>query len=197
MKDYLLKFYEKIKDYNDYDYLKVMIRFYSAPTLANLKVSSMINLTNTQRDLKDLWIKYREEFKSELKFEYIELKESKNSILILIYNKENLENTLKDSEIRDFLKSFNYLKTNNIYEDLIKLKSRFNKQGICPNEVGIFLGYPLEDVRDFHCCNKECKLTGYWRCYNNEKWARKEFEKYDYQKIKIINEVLNSKRRVG
>ena len=48
-----------------------------------------------------------------------------------------------------------------------------------PHEIGIFLGYPLQDVvgfienkaRNYTCC-------GYWKCYGDPAAAQKCFERY-------------------
>ena len=49
-----------------------------------------------------------------------------------------------------------------------------------PHEVGIFLGYPLWDIRAFmQNPRREAKLTGYWKVYYKVEKARAQFQKYD------------------
>lgn len=48
-----------------------------------------------------------------------------------------------------------------------------------PHEIGIFLGYPLEDVEGFMYHKEEgCKCIGFWRVYGDEKKARETFRSY-------------------
>lgn len=48
-----------------------------------------------------------------------------------------------------------------------------------PHEVGVFLGYPLEDVEGFiHHKEEGCKCIGCWRVYGDEKRARRVFRRY-------------------
>ena len=49
-----------------------------------------------------------------------------------------------------------------------------------PHEIGIFLGYPAEDVRGFvenGGCNY--KLCGCWKVYGSVESARRKFAAYD------------------
>jgi len=49
-----------------------------------------------------------------------------------------------------------------------------------PHEIGLFLGYPVEDVRGFiEQRGKDCKLSGYWKVYGDEQAARRLFHQFD------------------
>ena len=56
---------------------------------------------------------------------------------------------------------------------------RFRQGGEFPHEVGVFLGYPPEDVDGF-IGNRACghKCVGCWKVYGEEEAARKTFAKY-------------------
>ena len=63
----------------------------------------------------------------------------------------------------------------------------------CPHELGIFLGIPIEDVKDFmECTNKKCLLCGYWKVYNNYYTAEKTFKQYDIIKEHTIHSFVKS-----
>ena len=49
-----------------------------------------------------------------------------------------------------------------------------------PHEIGVFLDYPVEDVRGF-VQNSGCnyKLCGCWKVYGSVESARKKFAAYD------------------
>ncbi len=46
-----------------------------------------------------------------------------------------------------------------------------------PHEVGLFLGYPPEDVRGF-MEHRDCKLTGCWKVYGDPQKAQEIFRRY-------------------
>lgn len=54
-----------------------------------------------------------------------------------------------------------------------------DESGEFPHEVGLFLGYPPEDVKGFidHRAN-DFKCAGLWKVYGDEEKARSLFEKY-------------------
>ena len=67
----------------------------------------------------------------------------------------------------------------------------------CPHELGVFLGIPIEDVKDFmECTNKKCLLCGYWKVYNNYYAAEKTFKQYDIIKEHTINSFIRSNNAI-
>ena len=62
---------------------------------------------------------------------------------------------------------------------IVRLVKKLRKQGDFPHEIGLFLGYPPEDVCGFienRACG--CKCVGCWKVYGDEKAARKKFDQY-------------------
>ena len=49
-----------------------------------------------------------------------------------------------------------------------------------PHEIGLFLGYPIEDVAEFiKNQGRNCKYCGIWKVYHNEIEAKRLFAKID------------------
>ena len=70
-----------------------------------------------------------------------------------------------------------------------QLAARLRTAGEFPHEIGLFLGYPPEDVEGFIAHrNKGCKYVGAWRVYGDEMSARKRFA--DYKTCKMNYERL-------
>ena len=61
------------------------------------------------------------------------------------------------------------------------LKKRLSEGNGFPHEIGLFLGYPPEDVRGF-IQNKALghKVSGYWKVYGDEQKARNTFRAYKH-----------------
>jgi hypothetical protein len=161
----------------------------SAPTLMRLKPSSLICLPKG------------------LNFDNVRLKESglemmlmykgNNGEVILIFNLEMLQNTLDNQKIKDFLATYSYTTHNDIYFHLEHLKKRFQGyfegKNEFAHEIGLFLGYPFDDVLDFIKKDKRCYFCGYWKVFNNPQEALKIMDAYDLAKTEIINECLKGK----
>ena len=59
------------------------------------------------------------------------------------------------------------------------LSQKLRQEGTFPHEIGLFLGYPLEDVIGFiENHGQHCKCVGTWKVYSDEKAARKTFARY-------------------
>lgn len=65
-----------------------------------------------------------------------------------------------------------------------------------PHEIGVFLGYPIEDVIGF-INNKGCnfKCCGYWKVYGDKEKAIKEFARYDKCRM-IYTKLWNQGRSI-
>ena len=59
-----------------------------------------------------------------------------------------------------------------------KLRDRLAQEADFPHEIGLFLGYPPEDVEGFILGKDEVKLAGCWKVYGDAETARRTFAKY-------------------
>lgn len=98
--------------------------------------------------------------------------------LIYIYRPGQLQNDLEAAEARDILLQYGY-EGSGIEGCIQKLTDRICECDGFPHEVGLFLGYPPEDVRGFiEFGGRECKACGYWKVYGDVDHARKQFERF-------------------
>lgn len=197
----LRKFLKITNSYDDIEYLLSVIMCNAAPTIKNHKTSSLINFRNNNRNLKDIWEKYKNEVKEKIDVDFFELKKDETSTLVLFYNREKIKLGIRDNRSMEFLKRFGYNENMDIHECLSLLGKRF--KNLCPHEIGVFLGYPIEDVVSFvDYPSSKCKMVGYWKVYHDIEKAEIIFNKYDEIKHDIMTlmmkgmkptEVLNIK----
>ena len=110
-------------------------------------------------------------------FSFRALKDNGERLLVLVYNDKSLYNVLFDKDNKDFLEGEGY-KYSTVNEAVSELKERINREGF-PHESGVFLGYPLADVKGFIASpEKGVKLCGYWKVYSDEKSAAEKFRRY-------------------
>lgn len=159
-----------------------------SPTLASIKAA--ILFTYTYKSLKELHVRvtyWNSKMKRKgITFDILSENVGVNKALIYVYRRADLEKILNRDEIRSFLLNHGYLIDDNeivggvnCENIILQLKKKFEKLNQFPHEIGIFLGYPIGDVKGFienHGCN--CKCTGYWKVYCNEEEATKTFRKY-------------------
>ena len=91
---------------------------------------------------------YRADILETLKLNYLELRVEEKSSLILFYHRETMAETLSDRKKLALLHELGYPAGSGAEELLAFLQERFAVEKI-PHEVGVFIGYPLKDVRGF------------------------------------------------
>ena len=179
--------YKKLNSMNDKEYIENLLIFNTSLVIAGSKPAATVNIVKSENYLK--WVNYGITFIKSINLDYIELRENENSVILLIYNKELLEENLFTDNNKKFLMSLGYIDSTNIINWLSMLKRRYELYH-CPHELGIFLGFPTDDVKDFIECNeKKCLLCGYWKVYNNLSIAKIVFNRYDEIKKHTIESI--------
>lgn len=158
-------------DISDYDNLIVR---HCSPTLAGIKPSSLFTchhnkncniskcVSNWNRALNNSGIFVKA------------LKHTDNYSLIYLYRKDLLQLEISDCLNAQFLKEYGY-KCDTVDNCLSCLVKRLNNEAF-PHEIGIFLGYPLEDVKAFILNAGSSYLEcGCWKAYSNSSKAREKF----------------------
>lgn len=107
------------------------------------------------------------------------LRETRDRALLYIYRADELKKALRGDAVRRLLKSCGYTRFD-VDGALEALKLRLNDADAFPHEIGVFLGYPLEDVLGFiENGGKNCLACGCWKVYANECAALKAFKRYE------------------
>jgi hypothetical protein len=106
-------------------------------------------------------------------------KSSSNITMIFIYNIVWIGKILEDSFVQAYLCSKGFSNLFDTTKTLRELFYRLQTNKNFPHEVGIFLGYPIEDVIGFEKNQgKSSKYCGYWKSYCNPEEAKRCCERY-------------------
>jgi len=97
--------------------------------------------------------------------------------LVYLYRPEMLCRDLNNAQARALLTRLGY-DAGDTALCLRELGRRLRRQGEFPHEIGLFLGYPPEDVRGFmrDACGEKCR--GCWKVYGDVESARRTFARY-------------------
>lgn len=112
-----------------------------------------------------------------------------------LYRRDWMEAELLWPHTQEFLNSYGYCSGQDTVEELLqRFRKRFTdyKEGQIdfPHELGVFLGYPLYDVKGFiEHQGKNYLCSGYWKVYGNETTARKTFQLYQTVKDMLLQMV--------
>ena len=155
-----------------------MIVLHCSPTLAGIKTGSMFSCTYSSRKELSQDIMSLNKRLVPRGIRVLPLKFEEKRALIYVFRPSDLKRDLADRMAISLLEERGY-RNIRLETGLSQLISRFNQGGEFPHEVGIFLGYPLEDVCGFiknNACSHKC--VGCWKVYGDETAARKTFDKY-------------------
>lgn len=110
------------------------------------------------------------------------LRKRKNSVLVMVYKPQLLETLiLTDEKVRNAFSKLGYPLSYSAVSYLSFLEYRFFESKDFPHEIGLFLGYPPEDVLGFiNNGGMEYKYCGTWKVYGDEKQSKMRFDEYKY-----------------
>lgn len=151
---------------------------YCAPTLAGIKTGNLFTCPfGSQKELLDSVRGMNDRLISK-GLRVLPLRFSGNKALIYIYRPKKLSADLTDPTAAQILQRQGY-DTGTCEKCIVQLARRLRQQKDFPHEIGLFLGYPPEDVCGFmenNACN--CKCVGCWKVYGDEEAAKKKFAQY-------------------
>ena len=156
-----------------------------APTLCGAKPANLVSFSKQESTcqnspgIEELLAEYEEQ----LKHYQIHMKVicgCRKHYLVLVYRPDLLQNCLRQKDSMHILENCGYDSAWPVSRMIAHLKERYESDRGLPHEMGVFLGYPAEDVIGF-CLHKgaECKYCGYWKVYGDVARARRTFAVYD------------------
>ena len=155
-----------------------MILKHCAPTLARIKTANLFSCSvKSKEELTEYLRKYNRQFvKKGLRILPLSYKDGR--ALIYIYRPQLLLRDLSHSYARKLLGALGYFPESPELS-VVKLIKRFEESKGFPHEIGLFLGYPPEDVKGFiEYGSRSYKCKGCWKVYSDVDKALRLFEKY-------------------
>lgn len=150
-----------------------------APTLASIKSANLFTVTPGPEEDLDCWVTlWNHRFASKgicIKV----LRRRERSALIYVYRPDRVMADLEKPGVREILSSCGYT-GRSVEEAVDYLRKRISDCDQFPHEIGLFLGYPVEDVKGFiQNKGKNFLCSGIWKVYCDECGARKQFARYE------------------
>ena len=154
-----------------------------APMIAGLKPSNLLiisreNEKNIRRILKGTSLSCET------------LVRVNHKVTMFIFRQPMLEQYLSQAEVKLFLKELGH-QEKNLQELLLEVQIRYQAyakgNGAFPHELGLLLGYPVEDVKGYMIHKgRDSLCTGYWQVYENPAEKKSLFRKYEMAKEGLI-----------
>ena len=153
---------------------EMLIR-YCAPTLAGIKTASLFTCPSDSKE------ELRERIRSANRqllprgIRLLPLRQQSGHALIYMYRPKRLERDLASQKAEAILARAHY-PAGDPQRRLAELSLRLRQFHEFPHEIGLFLGYPPDDVEGFiENREKAFKCPGYWKVYGDEEKAKAQF----------------------
>lgn len=167
----------------DMEAAETQLALQCAPLISGIKASNLLIIC---RESVDAIIGILQ--KTEISYLILSNEDKKSTLLL--YHKKRLEDCCMEQRALLLLKHYGY-EADTLDHMLQTFRKRYEayqaKEINFPHEIGIFLGYPTEDVEGFiQNGGKNYLCSGCWKVYANREAKLKIFEKYEKAKETIV-----------
>ncbi len=170
--------------------MALLLAIHCAPILSGSKAANIMTVTVHEFDrigylLQGTGIRYR----------FLKTKGDKG--ILYLYREKRLRQYLEQEEIQEFLSEYGYdqvdiAKMLNLLSKRIQLYN--DQEAVFPHEIGVFLEYPLGDVKGFLANEgKNFMYSGYWKVYQDLQGAVRRFIQYDVERELTIQALMQGK----
>lgn len=167
--------------------LEIKLVFECAPLLSGLRPANIINISRNEfQNLRHLL--------NGTDISFYRLSSTKDKISVLLYRYSMLIEYFNQSGVKKLLHKLGY-RAEDIYGLLYLFSMRYKNyvegKGDFPHEMGVFLGYPIEDVIGFIDNNgKNFLCIGYWKVYKDVGQKKRLFQNFEKSKEIMMKLVL-------
>lgn len=157
-----------------------MLALHCAPALAGIKPASLFAMQGGREGAKQ---KAAELSRGRSGVSVRPVDISERTTLFFVYNRESLSETLRLKDKAQFIEERGYPPAAPLDSCVsclcARLRESAGQPSAFPHEIGVFLGYPLEDVEGFIASGgRGFKLCGHWKVYGDVARARAIFNIY-------------------
>jgi hypothetical protein len=166
----------QIRDAHCHRHIETIFLYVAAPILRGAKAAALISL---RPHCLEAWQERQNALRKATGLRTLEIKKQRDSVLLLIYDVNAICEILEDTLTVALLTKYGYPAGCDPRAALRYLKERFSHESF-PHEVGLFLGYPPEDVWGFIVNEgRNCVCCRYWKVYHNVEQAQEMFRQID------------------
>mgnify|MGYP001024792232 CR=1 FL=1 len=172
--------------------LDYLLAYHCAPALAGIKSASLVSCDQTRYPNLPAQIERYNRVLNPRGLRFRILCACGGSRLLLVYRETCLERALSAPRAQAMLQAAGYPVGMPAELLLDTLAARLRERDGFPHEIGLFLGYPAEDVYGFlKYGGKNCKYTGCWKVYSDVDRALALFDRYRRCRSALCRRVSN------
>ena len=155
-----------------------------APVITGIKLSNLLILSKSEAKSLSWFLKHTG-------IVFLKLSEVKEKVTFLIFRREELREYLEDTKVQQILMVCGYedLSLRGILFTFMEhYKAYAQENGQFPHEMGLLLGYPVEDVEGFIVHKGQNYLySGYWKVYADVAAKKELFRQYEEAQKEVVS----------
>lgn len=150
-----------------------------APTLAGIKVGNLFCRKTAQgEDIREVIASWNNRLLGK-GVQVRLIKETPTGALVYVFRPALLSKLLACDDVARFLDGYGFSNCRSLESYIEQLGSHIGSADCFPHEIGIFLGYPLQDVQGFiQNRGRHFSLCGFWKVYSEPQRAERLFAQY-------------------
>lgn len=157
---------------------EILIR-HCSPTLAGIKTGSLFSCRYETREKLYAEVRRINQMLVPKGLSMLPLRFEGERVMMYLYRPSSLRLDLADAETQRILRDSGYVSLT-AEKCLYELIRRLNRADGFPHEIGLFLSYPPEDVRQFiKTGGRGCKCVGCWKVYGDVEAAKRRFSQFE------------------
>lgn len=179
--------YEIVKGM-DLENIETQLALQCAPLITGLKVSNLLIIPKGNEEVVKRIL-------NRTGISYYRLIQTRTKTTFLLFRRNELEEFLTDENVKNvFIRAgYKSLQIGKILRTFsLRYEAYMQGDKSFPHEMGLLLGYPVEDVVGFVENNgKNFLYSGYWKVYENQKAKVKLFDKFKVAEETLIHLLSN------
>ncbi len=169
-------------------------------TIAGVKPAELLNFPSNNNCSNISWENCKDCILKNSNVKMRVVNRHKKRIHVFFYHEQELKKVINQPEVVEFLRELGYpIKCS--FEDCLEyLMIKLNSDEF-PHEIGIFLGYPLKDVKGYlgkNNLNYVC--SNGWKVYGNKYISQKRFKSFREARYKVrrqLNTLLENRVQIN
>ncbi len=183
---------ERMRGMSDGEYLQALIAYHAAPTFLKMKPATLICPQTSGRDLETALRESAPCLACSFGVRVAPLRNQTGAFPIFVYHPELLRGALIAEEARELLAEAGYDVSRADVDALVGQLGEKYRGNEFPHEIGVFLGYPVSDVRCFIASRgRGCCVAGCWKAYTNPEQAEKRSTRFQWAKMRAAELILS------
>lgn len=177
--------------------IETQLALQCAPLITGLKISNMLIVSNEDEKLVRAILK-------RTGISCYRLLQNEKKITLLLFRRNQLEKFLEREDVSEVLREEGYVEIQlgrilSIFQ--MRYRAYMNGSKIFPHEMGLLLGYPVEDVTGFMVHGgKNSLYSGYWKVYADVAKKLEIFKQFEMAKemlIRLVSSGVSMEEIIG